>query len=151
MKHFAGLDVSIKETSVCVLDENGRIVREVKVPSHPEDLADVLTDPAHPLDRVGLEAGPLSQWLFSGLAEKGVPVICIETRHTKAFLKAQPNKSDRNDARGIAQMMRVNLFRPVHVKTLRSQHRRVLLSARKLLRRRSPSKTTSADCSATSA
>lgn len=133
MKHYAELDVSIKETSVCVLDEDGRIVREVKVPSHPDDLASVLLDQAHPLDQVGLEAGPLSQWLFSGLAEKGVPVVCIETRHTKAFLKAQPNKSDRNDARGIAQMMRVKLYRPVHVKTLRSQHRRALLSARKLL------------------
>jgi transposase len=133
MKYYAGLDVSIKETSVCVLDEDGRIVRELKVPSHPDDLGPVLLDPAHPLDQVGLEAGPLSQWLFSGLAERGVAVVCIETRHTKAFLKAQPNKSDRNDARGIAQMMRVNLFRPVHVKTLRSQHRRALLSARRLL------------------
>jgi transposase len=133
VKYYAGLDVSIKETSVCVLDEGGRIVRELKVPSHPDDLAPVLLDPAHPLDQVGLEAGPLSQWLFSGLAERGVAVVCIETRHTKAFLKAQPNKSDRNDARGIAQMMRVNLFRPVHVKTLRSQHRRALLSARRLL------------------
>jgi transposase len=75
----------------------------------------------------------LSQWLFSGLAEAGLPVICIETRHTKAFLKATVNKSDRNDARGIAQMMRVNLFQPVHVKTLTSQKRRVLLAARKLL------------------
>ena len=118
---------------ICVVDETGRVCREAKVPSHPHDLAGVLTDPAHPLDRVGLEAGPLSQWLFSGLAERDVPVVCIETRHAKAFLKAQLNKSDRNDARGIAQMMRVNLFRPVHVKTLRSQHRRVLLSARKLL------------------
>ena len=133
MKYYAGLDVSIKETSVCVLDEAGRIVREAKVPSHPDDLASGLLDPAHPLDQVGLEAGPLSQWLFSGLVEKGVPVVCIETRHTKAFLKAQINKSDRNDARGIAQMMRVNLFRPVHVKTPKSQHRRALLSARKLL------------------
>lgn len=133
MKHFAGLDVSIKETSVCVLDQGGRVVRELKVPSHPDDLARILDDPTHPIDRVGLEAGPLSQWLFSGLAERGVPVVCIETRHTKAFLKAQINKSDRNDARGIAQMMRVNLYRPVHVKTLRSQHRRALLTARKLL------------------
>ncbi|ESZ18762.1 hypothetical protein X734_32875 [Mesorhizobium sp. L2C084A000] len=105
----------------------------MKVPSHPEDLARVLTDPAWNFERIGLEAGPLSQWLFSGLAEAGLPVICIETRHTKAFLKAQRNKSDRIDARGIAQMMRVNLFRPVHVKTLTSQKRRALLMARKLL------------------
>ena len=133
MKHYAGLDVSVKETSVCIVDETGRICRETKVPSHPDDLAQVLHDPAWRLERIGLEAGPLSQWLFSGLAEAGLPIVCIETRHTKAFLKAQVNKSDRNDARGIAQMMRVDLFRPVHVKTLTSQKRRALLTARKLL------------------
>jgi transposase len=133
MKHYAGLDVSVKETSVCIIDEAGKICREVKVPSHPEDLVDVLKDPAWRLERIGLEAGPLSQWLFSGLVEAGLPAVCIETRHTKAFLKAQVNKSDRNDARGIAQMMRVNLFRPVHVKTLSSQKRRALLTARKIL------------------
>jgi len=133
MKYYAGLDVSVKETSVCIVDEAGKICREVKVASHPEDLARLLNDPALPPVRVGLEAGPLSQWLFSGMAEAGLPVVCIETRHTKAFLKAQVNKSDRNDARGIAQMMRVNLFRPVHVKTLTSQKHRALLTARKLL------------------
>lgn len=133
MKHYSGLDVSVKETSICIVDETGRICREIKAVSHPDDLVAVLRDPAWNLDRIGLEAGPLSQWLFDGLAVAGLPVICIETRHTKAFLKAQPNKSDRNDARGIAQMMRVNLFRPVHVKTLISQKRRALLTARKLL------------------
>ena len=133
MKHYAGLDISVKETSVCIVDETGTVCREVKVPSHPEDLARVLKDPAWNFERIGLEAGPLSQWLFEGLAKAGLPVICIETRHTKAFLKAQVNKTDRNDARGIAQMMRVNLFRPVHVKTLTSQKRRALLTARKLL------------------
>lgn len=133
MKYYAGLDVSVKETSVCIIDEMGKICCEAKVGSHPEDLARLLNDPGLPLTRVGLEAGPLSQWLFSGMAEAGLPVICIETRHTKAFLKAQVNKSDRNDARGIAQMMRVNLFRPVHVKTLTSQKHRALLTARKLL------------------
>ena len=133
MKHYAGLDVSVKETSICIVDEAGRICREMKVVSHPEDLLAVLCDPAWRLERVGLEAGPLSQWLFSGLAEAGVPAICIETRHAKAFLKAQVNKSDRNDARGIAQMMRVGLFQPVHVKTLASQKRRALLAARKIL------------------
>ncbi|RJT22399.1 IS110 family transposase [Mesorhizobium waimense] len=133
MRHYAGLDVSVKETAICIVDEIGAVCREVKVRSHPEDLARVLKDPAWRLERVGLEAGPLSQWLFSGLAAASLPVICIETRHTKAFLKAQPNKSDRIDARGIAQMMRVNLFRPVHVKTLTNQKRRALLTARNLL------------------
>jgi transposase len=133
MKHYAGLDVSVKETSVCIVDETGKICREVKVPSHPEDLLRVLQDPAWNLARIGLEAGPLSQWLFSGLAGAGLPVVCIETRHAKAYLKAQVNKTDRNDARGIAQMMRVNLFLPVHVKTLASQKHRALMTARKLL------------------
>jgi transposase len=133
MKHYAGLDVSVKVTSLCIVDEKGKICREAKVPSHPEDLVQILKDPAWRLERVGLEAGPLSQWLFSGLVEAGLPAVCIETRHTKAFLKAQVNKSDRNDARGIAQMMRVNLFKSVHVKTLASQNRRALLTARKLL------------------
>ncbi|WP_234837256.1 IS110 family transposase, partial [Sinorhizobium meliloti] len=133
MKHYMGLDVSVKETAICIVDETGKICREVKVPSHPDDLIAMLRDPAWNPERVGLEAGPLSQWLFEALARAGVPVICIETRHVKAFLKAQPNKTDRNDARGIAQMMRVNLYRPVHVKTLASQKRRALLTARKLL------------------
>ena len=133
MEHYAGLDVSVKETSVCIVDEAGRIVREVKVASEPEALLPVLMNPAHHLERIGLEAGPLSQWLFSGLAEAGLPVICVETRHMKAALSAQLNKTDRNDARGIAQMMRVGLYRPVHVKTLRSQKRRMLLTQRKLL------------------
>lgn len=118
---------------MCIVDETGKICREVKVASYPEDLVRVLQDPAWKLERIGLEAGPLSQWLFSGLAESGLPVVYIETRHTRAFLQAQVNKTDRNDARGIAQMMRVNLFRPVHVKTLTSQKRRALLTARKLL------------------
>ena len=133
MKHDAGLDVSVEETSVCILDETGKICREVKVTSHPEDLLRILQDPTWHLDRIGLEAGQLSQGLFDGLADAGLPVVWIETRHAKAFLKAQINKSDRHDARGIAQMMRVHLFRPVHVKTLTSQKRRVLLTARKLL------------------
>jgi transposase len=136
MKHYAGLDVSVKETSICIVEETGKICRELKVSSHPEDLLRVLQDPAWNLVRVGLEAGPLSQWLFSGLAEAGLPVVCIETRHARAYLKAQINKTDRNDARGIAPMMRVNLFRPVHVKTLASQKRRALLTARKLLQKK---------------
>jgi transposase len=93
----------------------------------------LLANPTYHFKRIGLEAGPLSQWLFSALAEAGLPVICVETRHMRAVLKAQINKTDRNDARGIAQMMRAGLYRPVHVKTLRSQKLRLLLTHRKLL------------------
>ena len=93
----------------------------------------MLTNPLYRFKRIGLEAGPLSQWLFSALAEAGLPVICVETRHMRAVLQAQINKTDRNDARGMAQMMRVGLYRPVHVKTLRSQKLRMLLTHRKLL------------------
>src|SRR4026207_1550843 len=133
MDHFAGLDVSVKETSVCIVDETGKIVREVKVASEPEALLQVLTNTIYRFKRVGLEAGPLSQWLYSVLAEADLPVICVETRHMRAVLKARINKTDRNDARGIAQMMRVGMYRPVHVKTLRSQKLRMLLTHRKLL------------------
>ena len=132
MDHFAGLDVSVKETSVRIVDDAGKIVREVKVASEPGALLAVLKNPAYHF-RIGLEAGPLSQWLFSALAEAELPVVCVETRHMQAVLKAQINKTDRNDARGIAQMIRVGLYRPVHVKTLRSQKLRMLLTHRKLL------------------
>jgi transposase len=133
MDYFAGLDVSVKDTSVCVVDDTGKITREVRVASEPGALLAVLKDPTYRFKRIGLEAGPLSQWLFSALAEAGLPVICVETRHMRAVLKAQINKTDRNDARGIAQMMRVGLYRPVHVKTLRSQKLRMLLTHHKLL------------------
>src|SRR6516162_10211187 len=133
MDYFAGLDVSVKDTSVCIVDDAGKIVREVKVASEPDALLQVLRNPAYCFKRIGLEAGPLSQWLFSALGEANLPVICGETRHMRAVLKAQINKTDRNDARGIAQMMRVGLYRPVHVKTLRSQKLRMLLTHRKLL------------------
>src|SRR5438445_4952261 len=118
MTYFAGLDVSVKETSVCIVDDAGKIVREVRVASEPEALLQVLTNTICRFKRVGLEAGPLSQWLYSVLAEAGFPAICVETRHMRAVLKAQINKTDRNDARSIAQMMRVGLYRPVHVKTV---------------------------------
>src|SRR6266576_477489 len=119
MDHFAGLDVSVKETNVCIVDDTGSIVREVKVVSEPEALLQVLGNPIHRLKRIGLEAGPLSQWLFSALAGAGLPAICVETRHMRAVLQAQINKTDRNDARGTL--------------SLRSQKLRMLLTHRKLL------------------
>ena len=131
MDHFSGLDVSVKETSVCIVDDTGKIIREVKVASEPEALLAVLNNPAYRFKRIGLEAGPLSQWLFNVLAEAELAVVCVETRHMQAVLKAQINTTDRNDARGIAQMMRVGLYRLVHVKTLRSQKLRMLLTHRR--------------------
>src|ERR1041385_2374467 len=133
MDYFAGLDVSVKDTSVCIVDDTGKITREVRVASEPDALLAVLRDRRYRFKRIGLEAGPLSQWLFSALAEADLSVICVETRHMRAVLKAQINKTDRNDARGMAQMIRVGLYRPVHVKTLRSQKLRMLLTHRKLL------------------
>src|SRR6516165_8891365 len=103
MDNFDGLDVSVKETSVCIVDSTGKIVREVKVASEPDALLAVLRTPAYHFKRIGLEAGPLSQWLFSALAEADLPVICVATRHMRAVLKAQINKTDRNDARSLAR------------------------------------------------
>jgi transposase len=92
MEYFAGLDVSVKDTSVCIVDEAGKIVREVKVASEPDAVLAILRNPTYCFKRIGLEAGPLSQWLFSALAEADLPVICVETRHMRAVLKAQINR-----------------------------------------------------------
>src|SRR5215467_11963175 len=136
MGHFVGLDVSVKETSVCVVDAAGRVILEQKVPTEPADIVTLLSSLGVSFCRIGIEAGPLSQWLVNALTEADLPVICVETRHMKALLTAQQiNKTDRNDARGIAQMMRVGLFKPVHVKTLVAQEQRMLTS-RKLLQRK---------------
>src|SRR3954447_23167145 len=123
---------NFKETAICIVDEGGKVVRETKVATEPEAIIAFLNSVGLEFTRIGLEAGPLSQWLVNGLAAVELPVICVETRHMKAILKAQQvNKSDRNDARGIAQMMRVGLYKPVHVKTLASQQQRMLLTGRK--------------------
>ena len=106
MDHFAGLDVSVKETSVCIVDDSGKIAREVKVASEPEALLAVLKKPAYRFKRIGLEAGPLSQWPYSALdAEDRVTGgLCRDAAASRAVLKAQINKTDRNDARGIARI-----------------------------------------------
>ena len=94
MQHYVGLDVSVKETSVCIVDKAGKVMREVKVATKPEAILAVLTEEGLAIERIGLEAGPLSQWLYSALAEAGLPVICVETRHMKAALSAQINATD---------------------------------------------------------
>jgi transposase len=100
MSSFAGLDVSVPETAACVVDEAGKVVAERKVATEPDDIVALLQSISGDYGRIGLEAGPSSQWLVNGLAEAGLPVVCVETRHMKALIEAQKvNKSDRNDAR----------------------------------------------------
>jgi transposase len=133
MEHHAAIDVSLEWSSVCVVDAAGQIVREAKVQSEREALVAFFVESGFEFARIGLEAGPLSQWLHAGLVEAGLPAILIETRHVKAALKAMTVKTDRNDARGMAQLMRMGWFRPVHVKAPMVQEIRALLTARKLL------------------
>jgi transposase len=136
MEYFAAIDVSLELSSVCVVDGTGRIVREGKVASEPDALVRYLRESGLVLTRVGLEAGPLSQWLHAGLIEAGFEAVLLETRHVKAALGAMTMKTDRNDARGMAQMIRMGWFRPVHAKTVPAQEIRALLVARKQLQAR---------------
>jgi transposase len=136
MEYFAAIDVSLELSRVCVVDGTGRIVREAKVASEPDALVRYLRESGLVLTRVGLEAGPLSQWLHAGLTEAGFEAVLLETRHVKAALGAMTMKTDRNDARGMAQMIRMGWFRPVHAKTVPAQEIRALLVARKQLQAR---------------
>lgn len=133
MDHYAGIDVSLECSSVCVVDASGGIVREGKVASEPETLIAWLGSLGFGLARIGLEAGPLSQWLFAAMRDAGFAVELLETRHVRKAFEAMPVKSDRNDARGIAQLMRLGWFRPVHCKSVAAQEMRALLTARKLV------------------
>ena len=133
MDHYAGIDVSLELSSVCVVDATGRIVREAKVASEPEALVAWFGGLGIEVARIGLEAGPLSQWLFAAMRDAGSAVELLETRHVRDAFKAMPVKTDRKDARGIAQLMRLGWFRPVHCKSLPAQETRALLTARKLL------------------
>ena len=133
MDYYAGIDVSLEQSSVCVVDSSGKIVRETKVASEPEALLQHFADLGLPVVRIGLEAGPLSQWLREGLVDAGLEVTLLETRHVKAALSAMPVKTDRKDARGIAQLLRMGWYRPVHAKSADAQAVRALLVGRKLL------------------
>ena len=133
MKHYAGIDVSLESASVCVVDASGKIVREGKVASEPSALIGWFGSLGQKLERIGLEAGPLSQWLYAGLCQAGLAVELLETRRVRTALATMPVKSDRNDARGIAQLIRLGWFRPVHCKSMGAQEIRAVLTARKLV------------------
>src|SRR5436309_2092134 len=133
MDHYAGIDVSLEYSSVCVVNASGKIVREGKVLSEPDALINWFGSLGLELSRIGLEAGPLSQWLYAAMKQVGLVVELLETRHVRDAFKAMPVKSDRNDARGIAQLMRLGWFRPVHCKSIGAQETRAVLTARKLV------------------
>ena len=131
MTHYAGLDVSLEETAICVVDQAGRILKEMRAPSEPEALIAALSRIEVPLERVGLEACSLTAWLHDELRAAGWPAICIETRQANAAMKTMPNKTDRNDARALAQIMRTGWYRQVHVKSRQCRLWRSLLVARR--------------------
>src|SRR5437763_6738717 len=116
MKYYVGLDVSLKQTSICVVNHTGSVVREGVVDSDPEMIATFVRSKAPDALRVGLETGPTATWLWTELKRLGLPVICIDARHAKAVLKMQINKSDRNDAAGIARIMQCGWYKEVRVK-----------------------------------
>jgi transposase len=133
MDYYAGIDVSLEASSVCVVDGTGKIVREAKVASEPEALILFFRSLGFELTRIGLEAGPLSQWLYAGFKEAGFQGELLETRHVRDAFKAMAVKTDRKDARGIAQLLRLGWFKPVHCKSAAAQEVRALLTARKLV------------------
>ena len=133
MKYFAGLDVSLEETSICIVDETGRIVREFRAASEPEALIAALRITGLALERIGLEACSLTAWLHEGLTQAGLLAICIETRQANAAMKTMPNKTTATDARALAQIMRTGWFRQVHVKSRQSRLWRSLLVARRTI------------------
>lgn len=133
MEYYVGIDVSLKESSVCVVDGQGKIVRETKAASEPGSLCALIGGFGFSITRIGLEAGPLSHWLRRGLIDAGFEVVLLETRHVKAALSAMTVKTDRKDARGIAHILRMGWYRPVHAKSPGSQDVRALLVGRKLL------------------
>src|SRR6202049_1281960 len=124
MEHYAGIDVSLESASLCVVDATGRILREAKVASEPEVLIGWFSRLGLVVTRIGLEAGPLSQWLYAGMRDAGLAVELLETRHVRAAFKTMPVKTDRKDAHGIAELMRLGWVRPGHFKAMEVQEAR---------------------------
>jgi transposase len=130
MEHYVGLDVSLEETSICVLDQSGSVVFEGTAPSRPESIAGVLRRRAPNSIRITFETGSLANWLWHELKVLGFPVLCIDARHAHAALSMRINKSDLNDARGLAELARMGWYREAKVKSMESRQARALLIAR---------------------
>lgn len=136
MDIFAGIDVALEVSAVCVVDAEGRIVKEAKIASTPEGLTQFFQALSARPCRIGLEAGALSQWLYAGLRGSGFEAVLMETRQVKDAFKSNPVKTDRKDAQGLAQLVRLDWFKPVHCKSLGAQRMRALLRARATLRQK---------------
>ena len=133
MAHYAGLDVSLETTSICVVTEDGRVVAERKVATCPDAIAEARRAQAPALVRAGMETGPLAVWLWNELNRRTVPIVCMDARHANAALSIMPNKTDRTDALGLAQIVRTGWFKQVHIKSKESHQIRALLAARRQL------------------
>jgi len=133
MEYFVGLDVSLRSCALCVVDGKGTVLFERELPCEVSDIAECLARFPHPIERVGFEAGTMSQHLYFGLKAEGFDVVCMEARQVNAALSAMRNKTDKNDARGIAQVLRTGWFSPVHMKSREAHGVRALLSTRKAL------------------
>jgi transposase len=133
VKHYVGLDVSQRETSVCVVDESGKVLFEGKARSEPGALTALLRKRAPLAVRIGFETGAMASWLWHELRRVGLPVVCVDARHAHAALSTRMNKSDKNDARGLADLVRIGWFREVAVKSEESQKIRAILIARSRL------------------
>jgi transposase len=136
MEYFVGLDVSVDETAICVVDEKGTVAQTAAVATDPNSIAAALKSYAGKLRRVGHEAGALSPWLHPALKALGLPAVCLETRHVRAAMAAQRNKTDATDALGIAHIVRTGWYRQAHVKTESCYRLRLLLSQRRNLKRK---------------
>lgn len=133
MDYYVGLDVSLAETSICVLDHTGEIVREAKVASDPEHLSAFIDNLDLPIRLIGMETGQLSKWLYHGICDAGLPIVCVESHHMSTALKAQRIKTDQSDARGIAHMMRMGWYQKVHLKSPANSRYRIILNNRRWL------------------
>ena len=133
MDYFAGLDVSLRSCALCIVDSKGAIVLERELACDVDEITNFLKGFIHPVVRIGFEAGTMSQHLFYGLTNDGFDVVCMEARQVSAALSAMRNKTDKNDARGIAQILRTGWFSPVHMKSREAHNIRALLSCRKAL------------------
>ena len=133
MKYFTGIDVSLRSVSICVVDESGEVWHEAKVSAEVDVIVATLRRFSAEIRQVGFEAGTLTQYLTYGLSEAGYEVVCMEARQVAASLAAMRNKTDRNDACGLAQILRTGWYRTVHVKSLESHQVRALLTSRKMI------------------